>query len=127
MRGREDQTLYISDLVCCHAIKDPSYAKVQLGLHILSVQDAIRRIRLKGYSIMDVDDEDDDEDDDESSGGGDWNDHDNDPNSRSEDDSDSPQPPRKRARFADDDSNSYEGRRGAQTMVRGVWKASCRN
>jgi hypothetical protein len=46
IRHRETQTLYISDILHIPFLKDPGYGKVQIGIYITALDDALQRIAL---------------------------------------------------------------------------------
>ena len=46
-RHRETQTLYVSDVLHVPFLRDPGYAKLQIGLYIAAVEDALGRHRLE--------------------------------------------------------------------------------
>jgi hypothetical protein len=46
IRHRETQTLYISDILHIPFLKEPGYGKVQIGIYISAVEDALRRFDL---------------------------------------------------------------------------------
>lgn len=46
IRHRETQTLYISDILHIPFLKEPGYGKVQVGIYITALDDALRRMAL---------------------------------------------------------------------------------
>lgn len=44
IRHRASQTLYVSDILHVPCLKDPGYGKLQVGLYITAVNDAMRRV-----------------------------------------------------------------------------------
>src|ERR1700729_4073642 len=46
LRHRETQTLYISDILHIPFLKDPGYGKVQIGIYITALEDALQRMAL---------------------------------------------------------------------------------
>jgi hypothetical protein len=46
LRHRETQTLYVSDILHVPCLKDPGYGKVQIGIYITALEDALERIAL---------------------------------------------------------------------------------
>lgn len=44
IRHRETQTLYISDILHIPFLKEPGYGKVQVGIYIAALDDALHRI-----------------------------------------------------------------------------------
>lgn len=46
LRHRETQTLYVSDILHVPFLKDPGYGKVQIGIYIIALEDALQRITL---------------------------------------------------------------------------------
>lgn len=44
IRHRASQTLYISDILHVPRLKDPGYGKLQVGVYITAVDDAMRRV-----------------------------------------------------------------------------------
>jgi hypothetical protein len=50
IRHRETQTLYISDILHIPFLKDPGYGKVQIGIYITALEDALRRFTLDNLS-----------------------------------------------------------------------------
>jgi hypothetical protein len=47
VRHRETQTLYISDILHVPFLKEPGYGKVQIGIYITALEDALRRVALE--------------------------------------------------------------------------------
>jgi len=46
IRHRETQTLYISDILHIPFLKEPGYGKVQIGIYIIALDDALQRVAL---------------------------------------------------------------------------------
>ena len=46
MRHRETGTLFLSDLIDVHSCRDPGYGKIQTGLYLLIIRDAMERARV---------------------------------------------------------------------------------
>ena len=46
VRHRETGTLFLSDLIDVHSCRDPGYGKIQTGLYLLIIKDAMERARV---------------------------------------------------------------------------------
>ena len=73
LRRRDSQTLYVSDLIEPPTFKNPGYGKLQIGVYIAAVQDAIARRKQQLDSILQTESPDDDDGGNDQDDGG--NDH----------------------------------------------------
>ncbi|KAF9518757.1 hypothetical protein BS47DRAFT_194993 [Hydnum rufescens UP504] len=62
LRHRASQTLYVSDLIEPHTCANPGYGKVQVGIYVAAVEDAINRRKQQPYAESQDTPPDDDED-----------------------------------------------------------------
>jgi hypothetical protein len=46
VRHRETGTLFLSNLIDVHSCRDPGYGKIQTGLYLLIIRDAMERARV---------------------------------------------------------------------------------
>jgi len=72
VRHRDSQTLFVSDIIEPSTCENPAYGKLQVGIYVAGVQDAIDRGKQKLHqgSLHDGDGGDDDDDGDDEDGDG---------------------------------------------------------
>ena len=73
LRGRDSQTLYVSDLIEPSTCKDPGYGKLQVGVYIAAGRDAITRRKQQLDAMPQTESPDDDDGGSDQDDGG--NDH----------------------------------------------------